>query len=59
MHILWLATLRAWAKDETEDLAATMSALDAALTRAGQAEATMADILGRKTSASESNEPAD
>ncbi len=55
LHILWLATLRAWAKDESEDLSATMSALDAALTRAGQAEATMADMFGDKTATTDSN----
>lgn len=46
MMALWIATVRAWQKDESEDLAATMAALDKALDRAGQAEATMADILG-------------
>eukprot|EP01037_Dinobryon_pediforme_P005297 gene5297-5350_t len=46
MLALWLATLRAWTKDESEDLAATMAALDKALDRAAQAEATMADLLG-------------
>jgi AcrR family transcriptional regulator len=55
MHILWLATLRAWEKDETADLAATMSALDAALTRAEQAEASMADLLGGKTATSDTD----
>jgi len=58
MHILWLATIRAWAKDESEDLSATMSALDSALTRAGQAEATMADLLGEKAATTESNDKA-
>ncbi len=35
----WLYTLRAWQSDESEDLAATMAALDKALDRAVQAEA--------------------
>jgi ubiquinone biosynthesis protein COQ9 len=46
MLALWLHTVRAWQSDESEDLSATMAALDAGLTRAGQAEATMIDILG-------------
>jgi hypothetical protein len=33
---VWLWTLRAWERDDTEDLSATMAALDAALARAGQ-----------------------
>ncbi|MDE2198639.1 MAG: TetR family transcriptional regulator [Rhodospirillales bacterium] len=36
---VWLWTLRAWQRDESADLAATMAALDQALTRAGQAAA--------------------
>ena len=35
----WLYVVRAWQSDETEDLAATMAALDKALDRAMQAEA--------------------
>lgn len=35
---VWLWTVRAWQRDETEDLAPTMAALDAALGRAEQAE---------------------
>ena len=35
---VWLWTLRAWQRDESEDLSATMAALDQALLRAGQAE---------------------
>ncbi len=35
---VWLWTIRAWQRDETEDLAATMAALDTALNRAEQAE---------------------
>jgi ubiquinone biosynthesis protein COQ9 len=34
---VWLWTVRAWRSDETEDLTATMAALDAALSRAEQA----------------------
>jgi hypothetical protein len=34
---VWLWTLRAWQADESEDLSATMAALDAALRRAEQA----------------------
>jgi hypothetical protein len=34
---VWLWTVRAWRSDETEDLTATMAALDAALRRAEQA----------------------
>lgn len=46
MLALWIATLRAWAGDTSEDLSATMAALDKALDRAAQAEATMAEMLG-------------
>lgn len=46
MLALWLATLRAWSKDDSEDLSATMAGLDKALDRAAQAEATMAEMLG-------------
>jgi ubiquinone biosynthesis protein COQ9 len=35
---VWLWTLRAWQRDNSEDLSASMAALDHALTRAGQAE---------------------
>ncbi|MDE2515127.1 MAG: TetR family transcriptional regulator [Rhodospirillales bacterium] len=34
---VWLWTVRAWRSDESEDLSATMAALDQALRRAGQA----------------------
>jgi len=34
---VWLWTLRAWRRDSSDDLAATMAALDQALTQAGQA----------------------
>lgn len=33
---VWFATIRAWSKDETTDMAATMAALDKALDRAEQ-----------------------
>lgn len=46
MLALWIVTLRAWAGDTSEDLSATMAALDKALDRAAQAEATMAEMLG-------------
>jgi ubiquinone biosynthesis protein COQ9 len=36
---VWLWTLRAWERDESADLSATMAALDTALRRAGQAAA--------------------
>jgi hypothetical protein len=35
---VWLWTLRAWRRDDSEDLSATMAALDQALLRADQAE---------------------
>src|SRR5579863_2476967 len=54
---VWLWTVRAWRADETEDLSATMAALDAALQRAEQA----ADWLGwraKSTPEEPSAEPA-
>ena len=42
MLAVWLWTVRAWQGDTSEDLSATMAALDQALTRAEQAEATFA-----------------
>ena len=42
MLAVWLWTVRAWQKDTSEDLSATMAALDQALTRAEQAEASFA-----------------
>lgn len=39
---VWLWTVRAWQRDLSEDLSATMAALDQALDRAEQAEATFA-----------------
>lgn len=38
---VWLWTLRAWQRDDSEDLSATMAALDQALGRAEQAEGWM------------------
>jgi hypothetical protein len=38
---VWLYTLRAWSRDATEDLGATMAALDRALDRAEQAARTI------------------
>ncbi len=38
---VWLYTLRAWARDNTEDLGPTMAALDRALDRAEQAARTL------------------
>lgn len=46
MLALWLATVNAWKSDESEDLSATMAALDRALDRAAQAEATVSELLG-------------
>jgi hypothetical protein len=55
MQILWLATIRAWERDETEDLSATMAALDQALNRAAQAENTLSELLGQTASAPAEN----
>ncbi|BDG74883.1 TetR family transcriptional regulator [Roseomonas fluvialis] len=38
---VWLATVRAWAEDESEDLGSTMAALDRALDRAEQIARTL------------------
>jgi len=51
MGLLWLATVRAWQGDTSDDLSHTMAALDKALTRAAQAENTMSDLLGRRSAA--------
>lgn len=51
---VWMYTLRAWSRDTSEDLTATMAALDRALTRAGQA----AEWLGsRRAPAAPDAEP--
>ncbi len=41
MVAVWLWTVRAWQRDDSEELSATMAALDQALNRAEQAEASM------------------
>jgi AcrR family transcriptional regulator len=41
---VWLYTVNAWRSDESEDLSATMAALDRALNRAEQAEASLAGM---------------
>lgn len=46
MLAVWLYTVRAWQNDESEDLSATMAALDSGLTRASQAEVSVSDLLG-------------
>ncbi len=46
---VWLWTLRAWQRDDSEDLSATMAALDLALLRAEQAETWLS---GRQAAAS-------
>lgn len=51
---VWLWTIRAWRSDETEDLTATMAALDAALRRAEQA----AEWLGWRGAPSPPPQPA-
>lgn len=45
---IWIWTLRVWLRDESEDLAATMAALDKALARADRA---VARLHGRSASA--------
>lgn len=49
---VWLATVRAWAEDESEDLGHTMAALDRALDRAEQMARTL-DIMARDASAAD------
>lgn len=46
LGVIWLATLRAWEKDESEDLSATMAALDRALDQADKAARSLG--LGRE-----------
>ncbi len=41
---VWLWTFRAWERDESADLSATMAALDVALQRAEQLAATIGDV---------------
>lgn len=51
---VWLWTLRAWQRDDSEDLAATMAALDLALLRAEQAETWLS---GRQQAAAPESTP--
>jgi len=46
LGVVWLATLRAWEKDESADLSATMAALDRALDQADKAARSLG--LGRE-----------
>lgn len=46
MAALWLYTVRAWQTDTSEDLSATMAALDRGLDRAAQAEASLSEMFG-------------
>lgn len=59
MMALWLVTVRAWSKDDSEDLSATMAALDKALDRAAQAEATMVEMLDGDAKAPSQDESQD
>ncbi len=43
LFAVWLATVRAWQDDESEDLSGTMAALDRAVQRAAQAENTLSE----------------
>ena len=45
---VWVYTLRAWLKDDSADLAATMSALDRALDRADQVARSLDPAARRK-----------
>ena len=53
---VWLWTMRAWQRDETADLSATMAALDQGLNRAEQAARW---VQGRSTSETQSEPPAE
>jgi len=46
---VWLWTVRAWLNDETDDLSATMAALDQALARAEQVEGWLSQSRGSVT----------
>ena len=50
---VWLWTVRAWRSDESEDLSATMAALDTALRRAGQAAEWLDGLCARRGQAGE------
>jgi AcrR family transcriptional regulator len=56
---VWLWTLRAWQADESEDLSATMAALDAALRRAEQAAEWLGWAGRPATPPHEDSEPAE
>jgi AcrR family transcriptional regulator len=56
---VWLWTLRAWQADESEDLSATMAALDAALRRAEQAAEWLGWAGRPPTPPHEDSEPAE
>jgi hypothetical protein len=46
---VWLWTIRAWRRDEAEDLAVTMAALDQALAKAGQVAGWLGGARGEET----------
>jgi ubiquinone biosynthesis protein COQ9 len=48
---VWVYTVRAWEKDDSEDLSATMAALDRALDRAEQADASLLRGFGGRRAA--------
>jgi ubiquinone biosynthesis protein COQ9 len=54
---VWLWTMRAWRADETDDLSATMAALDAAMRRAEQAAEWLGLSRGAATPSPEAAEP--
>lgn len=53
---VWLWTIRAWERDDSQDLSATMAALDTAL---GRAERTASWLAGRGTTTPPSSDTAD
>jgi len=57
LGVVWLATLRAWEKDESEDLSATMAALDRALDQADKAARSLG--LGREEASHHGTDTAD
>jgi hypothetical protein len=54
LAVVWLAAVRAWEKDDTQDLSPTMAALDRALDRADKAARSLG--LGRDASPSPDTE---
>jgi hypothetical protein len=54
---VWLWTIRAWRTDESEDLSATMAALDAALSRADRAAGWLGWRAPQAEPPSEASEP--